>query len=55
MARVKSGFRKRFNIRYLRWALARATIGRIPALQRRFSFYIRALLPEEAAPAAAAE
>ncbi|MDQ0393102.1 glycosyltransferase family 61 protein [Labrys monachus] len=49
MARVKSGFRKRFNIRYLRWMLARATIGRIPALQRRYSFYPQAILPEAAA------
>lgn len=49
MARVKSGFRKRFNIRYWRWLAARATIGQISALRRRFSFYPRVVLPVEAA------
>lgn len=49
MARVKSGFRKRFNIRYWRWLAARATVGRIPGLRRRFSFYLRTAAPTEAA------
>lgn len=49
MARVKSGFRKRFNIRYWRWLLARATIGRIGLLRRRFSFYPRGVDPGIAA------
>ncbi|PRH85008.1 hypothetical protein C5L14_23965 [Labrys okinawensis] len=49
MARVKSGFRKRFNIRYWRWLAARATIGRISLLRRRFSFYPRGVDPEIAA------
>ena len=51
MARVKSGFRKRFNIRYWRWMVARATIGRIPVLKRHFSFYAKAVTPQKAATA----
>lgn len=49
MARVKSGFRKRFNIRYWRWLAARATIGRVKPLRRRFSFYPRGVDPQIAA------
>jgi Glycosyltransferase 61 len=49
MARVKSGFRKRFNIRYWRWQATRATIGRISALRRRFSFYPGVVHPARAA------
>lgn len=49
MARVKSGFRKRFNIRYWRWLATGATIGRIPLLRRHFSFYPRTVQPAKAA------
>jgi hypothetical protein len=49
MARVKSGFRKRFNIRYWRWRAARATIGQVAGLRRLFSFYLRTALPSEVA------
>jgi hypothetical protein len=49
MARVKSGFRKRFNIRYWRWQVTHATIGKIGVLRRRFSFYPRAVHPARAA------
>ena len=49
MARVKSGFRKRFNIRYWRWRMTRATIGRVGLLRRHFSFYPRGVDPQIAA------
>jgi len=49
MARVKSGFRKRFNIRYWRWMAARATVGQVPALRKLFSFYARMVTPQTAA------
>lgn len=49
MARVKSGFRKRFNIRYWRWWVAKVSVGKVAWLRRRFSFYPAVLTPTEAA------
>lgn len=43
MARIKPPWRQRLNARWLRWAAARATLGRSPALSRAFNFYNRAL------------
>jgi len=49
MARPKPAYRRKLTIRYLRHALAGATLGRSALLRNAFAFYPQAIAPEDAA------